>query len=198
MAQENLIMYKRLLNKQPTYDINKYIKEYELNQYYKHNACKFPCMNFYKEKENNKDKYIFSFSAERNKKRNSKIMCRTNSDFFPKITNTITTRHSTRNNTLEEFGYKKVIKGRKKKFKNFTLGDLKNLKIKKNKSKLFFDLMIPNKINNYFIKNINSNSNKENNENNLNSENNEIFDDKNIDSNNNETKFEPKNLKTNS
>ena len=198
MTQENLFMYKRLINKKPTYDINKYIKEYELNQYYKQNACKFPCMNFYKEKENNKDKYIFSFSTERNKKEKSKIICRTNSDFFPKITNTITTR-STRNNSLEEYGNKKIIKRRKKKFKNFTLNDLKNLKIKINKNKLFFDLMIPNKINNnYFNRNINSNSNRENNENNLNSENNEIFDDKNIDSNNNETKFEPKNLKTNS
>ena len=171
-------MYKRLINKQPTYDINKYIKEYELNQYYMQNVCKFPYMNFYKEKEYNKDKYIFSFSVERNKKRKSKIMSRANSDFFPKITNSITTRHSSRNNTLEEFGYKKIIKGRKKKFKNFTLNDLKNLKIKKNKNKLFFDLMIPNKINNYYYKNADSNNNKENGENNLNSENNLLFDDK--------------------
>ena len=99
-------------------------------------------MNFYKEKEKNKDKYIFSFSFEKNKKEKSKIMHRTKSDFFPKITSTITTRPSTRNNTLEELGYKKVFKGRKKKFKNFTFNDLKNLKIKKIKkirSELFFD-----------------------------------------------------------
>ena len=85
MAQENLFMYKRLINKQPTYDINRYIKEYELNQYYKQNACKFPCMNFYKEKKNNKNKNKFSFSIEKNKKGKSKIMYRTNSDFFQKL-----------------------------------------------------------------------------------------------------------------
>lgn len=88
-------------------------------------------------------------------------MCRTDSDYFPKITKTMTTRNSSANNTAEEFGNikvnKRILKERKKKFINFNASDLKLLKMKKNKSDLndlFFNLMSPIIINkNYCNKN---------------------------------------------
>lgn len=117
-------------------------------------------MNFYKEEEKNsrnRNKQILSFGEKRKKK----IMCRTDSDYFPKITKTMTTRNSSANNTAEEFGNikvnKRILKERKKKFINFNVSDLKLLKMKKNKSDLndlFFNLMSPIIINkNYYNKN---------------------------------------------
>ena len=125
---KKIYIYKRLKNKKSTYNIANYLKDYELNQYYKRNDCKYPCVNFYKQEEKNsrnRNKKILSFDEKRKKK----IMCRTDSDYFPKITKTMTTRNSSANNSVEEFGNikanKRVLKERKKKFINFNKSDLK-------------------------------------------------------------------------
>ena len=48
IAQENLFMYKRLRDKQSSYDINKLLRDYSKNQYYKQNACRYPSIDFLK------------------------------------------------------------------------------------------------------------------------------------------------------
>ena len=183
MAQENLYMYKRLRDKQPTYDLDKYLKDYNQNQYYKKNLCRFPSINFYKENgkkfKNNKHKTICSFSVGGNTKKDFNTICKTDSNYFPKITRNITTLNTTNNNTCENYRNKcRIFKGRKKKFENFTFKDLKNLKIKKNKSNVVFNLMRPSRSNiNYDEENIikNKDKNKDNDEekNDKNSENKE-------------------------
>ena len=120
MAQENLYMYKRLRDKQPTYDLDKYLKDYNQNQYYKQNLCKFPSINFYKENgkklKNNKHKTLFSFSVGGNTKKDFNTICKTDTNYFPKITSTITTVNTTNNNTCENYSNKRrIFKGRKKK-----------------------------------------------------------------------------------
>ena len=149
IAQENLFMYKRLRDKQPTYDIDKILKEYDKNQYYKQNACKYPSINFFKEnKKSNILKKIYSSSIDSKKKQKLSTIFKNKVENFPKINNnTITTRFSTSSNTYTDFGFKKRgFKGRKKKkFENFTFNDLKMLKIKKNKSNLIFDLLRPSR-----------------------------------------------------
>jgi hypothetical protein len=50
IAQENLNMYKRLLNcRKSNYSQKKFVKEYKQSQYYKKNKCKYPSIDFYKE-----------------------------------------------------------------------------------------------------------------------------------------------------
>lgn len=163
IAQENLFMYKRLKDKSSFYDFNKFLKEYEQNQYYKKNACNFPCINFYKEKKNNcRNKDLYSFSLDEIKHKNSNNICKTDKDSFPKVTSNITTRHSTVNNTIEDcVSIKRKYHGKKKKFKNFTLNDLKNLKFKKNKSNIVFNLMNPIKYDDIYD-NAKRNMNKDN------------------------------------
>jgi hypothetical protein len=136
-------MYKRLREKQPTYDMKKLLKDYKKNQYYKQNACRYPSIDFYKEK-----KQIASTLDNKiiNKKRNIKIISKTEKQYYPKISKTVYKKHDTNiiySNTYEGFADMKVkkikkIKKKKKKFKDFNLKDLKELnifKIKKNLEK---------------------------------------------------------------
>ena len=51
LAQENLFMLKRLLEKKSEYDKNKFQKEFEVNQRYKNNVCNYPSINFYSTKK---------------------------------------------------------------------------------------------------------------------------------------------------
>lgn len=160
IAQENLFMYKRLRDKQPTYDIEKFLREYDINQMYKQNACKYPCINFYKE---NQKKNIHSCSINATKRKKMSSICKTEFDYFPKINSTITTNYSTNNNTCEEFGKRRrFYKGRRKKFENFTFADLKILKHKKNKSNFIFNLMRTSKTTNNLDSDINNEDNNKN------------------------------------
>ena len=165
IAQENLYIYKRIVEQQPTYDIQKYLKEYDKNQYYKQNACKYPSINFFKEnikkiKKRNKKNKPYSCSIETEKIKNKQTnFCKTEFDNFPKMNNnTVTTRYSTNNNTCEDFANKRnAFKGRKKKFKNFTSKDLKELKKRNN---LGYKLISLSKTSNNFCseKNVNKNN----------------------------------------
>ena len=158
IAQENLFMYKRLSDKQPTYDMEKYLREYDRNQMYKQNACKYPSINFYNE---NKKKNVHSCSINAYKRKTKSSICKTEFDHFPKINNTITTNYSTNNNTCEEFGKKRrLYKGRKKKFENFTFSDLKMLKLKRNKSNCIFSIMRPSRTTNNLDSDINNEDSK--------------------------------------
>jgi len=152
IAQENLYMYKRLRDKQPTYDMDKLLKDYTKNQYYKQNACRYPSIDFYKEK-----KLISTHDKKRiNKKNKIKIICKTENNYIPKISKTIISSFhkdytKNTNNTFEGFGYLKLnkIKGKKKKFKDFNFKDLKSLKIYKIKNNLENNsIKKTNKINN--------------------------------------------------
>ena len=138
IAQENLFMYKRLRDRPPTYDVNKLLSDYYKNQYYKKNACRYPSIDFFKEKKN------FSYDTKRV---NRKVIhnCRTENNYFPKFTVT----SNFKRNTFEGFCSVKnrKIKERKKKFKDFNFKDLKQLKENKNKN---------------IEKEININKNKEN------------------------------------
>ena len=138
IAQENLFMYKRLRDKPPTYDINKLLSDYYKNQYYKQNACRYPSIDFYKEK-----KHISNDTKRTN--RNILHNCKTENNYFPKITIT----SNFKRNTFDGFNSVKnrKIKGRKKKFKDFNYKDLKELKENKNRN---------------LEKEININKNKEN------------------------------------
>ena len=49
IAQENLFMYKRLKDRQSSYDLNKLLKDYNKSQYYKQNACRYPSIDFLKD-----------------------------------------------------------------------------------------------------------------------------------------------------
>jgi hypothetical protein len=151
-------MYKRLRDKQPTYDMEKFLREYDRNQMYKQNACKYPCINFYNE---NKKKNVHSCSINAYKRKTKSSICKTEFDHFPKINNTITTNYSTNNNTCEEFGKKRrLYKGRKNKFENFTFSDLKMLKLKRNKSNCIFSIMRPSKMTNNLDSDINNEDSK--------------------------------------
>ena len=160
IAQENLFMYKRLRDKQPTYDMEKYLREYDRNQMYKQNACKYPSINFYNE---NKKKNVHSCSINAYKRKTKSSICKTEFDHFPKINNTITTNYSTNNNICEEFGKKRrLYKGRKKKFENFTFADLKILKMKKNKSNNIFNIIRPSRTTNNLDSDINNEDSNKN------------------------------------
>ena len=131
IAQENLYMYKRLREKQPTYDMKKLLKDYKKNQYYKQNACRYPSIDFYKEKKRMASTFENKIN---NKKRNIKIICKTENQYYPKISKTVYKKHDTNiiySNTYEGFADIKVkkIKKKKKKFKDFNLKDLKELNI---------------------------------------------------------------------
>ena len=178
IAQENLYMYKRLKDKAPTYDLNKLLKDYAKSQYYKQNACRYTSIDFYKFKKSN--------SIDSNNNKENMRVYKTENNYFPKISKTITSNFSNYKNnykndnikTVEELESLKRRKiKRKKKFKNFNFKDLKNLKAVKIKNKEQLNNCNINNINNLDEKNkyckseknlINSNNkNKEsNNENN--------------------------------
>jgi hypothetical protein len=130
IAQENLHMYKRLLDQQPTYDINKLINDYANNHlFYKKYACRYPSIDFYKEK---KPKKKFLFHSSDAKKNINKPICKTESNYSPKISDMFSTKYYLNNNinyNFERFPIikKNRLKKRKKKFKDFDYQDLKNL-----------------------------------------------------------------------
>lgn len=131
IAQENLYMYKRLRDKQSSYDINKLLKDYSKNQYYKQNACRYPSIDFFK--EINEEKNF-------NKKNNIKVW-KTENNYFPTLAKTTTSKFKSncysnkivRMKTCEGFPNLKnrKNKGKKKKFKDFNFKDLRKLKEKK-------------------------------------------------------------------
>ena len=118
IAQENLHMYKRLLDQQPTYDINKLINDYANNHlFYKKYACRYPSIDFYKEK---KPKKTFLFHSSDAKKNINKPICKTESNYSPKISDMFSTKYYLNNNinyTFERFPIikKNRLKKRKKK-----------------------------------------------------------------------------------
>ena len=130
IAQENLHMYKRLLDKPPTYDINKLINDYMNNHlYYKKYACRYPSIDFYKEK---KPKKKFLFHSCDAKKNINKLICKTENNYLPRIPDIFSTKYYLNNNinyTCEKFQNikKNKLKKRKKKFKDFDYQDLKKL-----------------------------------------------------------------------
>ena len=135
IAQENLLMYKRLRDKQSSYDVNQLLKDYYKNQYYKQNACRYQSIDFLKDtkKLSNKTKI---------KRINNIKAFKTENNYFPKISKKIITKfNSNYNNNFYKInnceGYRtlthKKIIGKKKKFKDFNFNpkDLKKLKEKK-------------------------------------------------------------------
>ena len=136
-------MYKRLIDKKPTYDINKLIKDYSKNQYYKENACRYPSIDFYKD-INTKYKNIYIHnSVNKNNRKNKTITSKTlNNYYFPKIKSKELFKLGKYNNTCANFTKLKSekINKRKKKFEDFNYNDLKLLKNK---------IKIKTEINNY-------------------------------------------------
>ena len=136
IAQENLFMYKRLRDKQSSYDLNKLLKDYTKNQYYKQNACRYPSIDFLKDIKNK------SIDSKENKRKNNIMTCKTENNYFPSICKTITSNFKSniyfykneKMKTCEGFENLKIkkIKNKKKKFKDFNFKDLKKLKEKKN------------------------------------------------------------------
>lgn len=135
IAQENLLMYKRLRDKKSSYDVNHLLKDYYKNQYYKQNACRYQSIDFLKDSKKlpNKTKI---------KRLNNIKACKTENNYFPKISKRIITKfNSNYNNNFYKINncegfrtliHKKIV-GKKKKFKNFNFNpkDLKKLKEKK-------------------------------------------------------------------
>ena len=128
-------MYKRLKDKQSSYDLNKLLKDYSKNQYYKQNACRYPSINFIKDIKNK------SIEPKDHKRKKNIMTCKTENNYFPKIYRTITSNFKSnlivykneKMNTYEGFENlkNKKIKRKKKKFKDFNFKDLKKLKEKK-------------------------------------------------------------------
>ena len=80
MAQDNLYMYKRIIDKKSAYDKNNLIRDYNRNQYYKQNICKYPSIDFYKEQK----KHISS-TTSKNKNNYIKTRCNTENNDFKKM-----------------------------------------------------------------------------------------------------------------
>ena len=133
IAQENLFMYKRIKDKHSSYELNKLLKDYSKNQYYKQNACRYPSIDFIKDIKNK------SINSKEHKRKKNIMTCKTENNYFPKIYNTITSNfksnvnfYKNEMNTYEGFENikNKKIKRKKKKFKDFNFKDLKKLKEK--------------------------------------------------------------------
>ena len=141
IAQENLFMYKRLKDKQSSYDLNKLLKDYNKSQYYKQNACRYPSIDFLKDIKNNKSK-----DSKEHKRKKNIMACKTENNYFPSICRTITSNFKSNKilyknekiNTCEGFdnSKNKKIKRKKKNFIDFSFKDLKKLKEKKMNSNL--------------------------------------------------------------
>ena len=140
IAQDNLIMYKKLLDcrNNSTYDKKSLIKGYNRNQCYKKIACEYPSIDFYKNKRI--EKYYQSLNNK-----NNKIQT-----FF---------------NNLDKYLKPKKIDINKYNYgKLFFSNEIKNeynFSNKKNKNKLILDSLIknitPKKHKQYFKTNINFN-----------------------------------------
>lgn len=48
VAQENQHMLKRIQERSSCYNVNKWERDYQMNQYYKRNHCMFPSIDFHK------------------------------------------------------------------------------------------------------------------------------------------------------
>jgi hypothetical protein len=48
VAQENQHMLKRIQERSSFYNVDKWERDYQKNQYYKKNHCVFPCIDFYR------------------------------------------------------------------------------------------------------------------------------------------------------
>ena len=126
MAQENLFMYKRIIDKQSEYNKTKLIKDYNRNQYYKQNICKYPSIDFYKEQKKHT-----SSSIDRNK--GVKSRCHTeNNDHKMSTLNSDLRKFEKKNfnKTYEVFDNNRIRAKKRKKFKDFNCTDLKELKNK--------------------------------------------------------------------
>ena len=120
-------MYKRLRDKQSSYELNKLLKDYYKNQYYKQNACRYPSIDFFKENKN------LSMGPKSLKQHNNNFKtCKTENNYFPKISKTITSNFKSSSNYINDKlytceGFKtlgnKKNKGKKKKFKDFNFKD---------------------------------------------------------------------------
>ena len=117
-------------NKDLINDINKLINDYANNHlFYKKYACRYPSIDFYKEK---KPKKTFLFHSSDAKKNINKPICKTESNYSPKISDMFSTKYYLNNNinyNFERFPIikKNRLKKRKKKFKDFDYQDLKKL-----------------------------------------------------------------------
>ena len=127
IAQENLYMYKRLMERQSTYDANKWIKDYKQNQKYKNNVCKFPSINFY-QKYKRKKKSLSNNKYSHNTVVND--ILKNGNNIFPKIVNTI--------DVYSHKKFKKRKKG-KKKFEDFDYKDVVKLQIHKKRHQTNFN-----------------------------------------------------------
>ena len=117
IAQENLYMLKRIVDKPPTYDSKKWIKDYNQNQKYKNNICKFPSINFYQKYKRKKNEMSMSkskYSILNNDSiniRNAFPQIKSNSEVYP--------------------NRKYRIKNGKKRFEDFDYRDIMNIQIHK-------------------------------------------------------------------
>ena len=68
LAQENLFMLKRLLEKTSSINNFKLMKDYEKNQEYKNNICFYPSINFFSNNNNKPIIQSFYFNDDKNKK----------------------------------------------------------------------------------------------------------------------------------
>lgn len=175
IAQENLYMYKRLLDKPPTYSLNKLLDDYTKNQYYKQNACRYQSIDFYNErKPKPKPKNIwYSNSTKKFARKNNIINCKTENFYFPKLASAISIdfiNNINNNYKYNNYGGFIVLRKRKlnlkKKFEDFNYKDLKKLKRSKNKKNINKRLIKAKDkdINNDESKNIKSNEEEEENE----------------------------------
>ena len=122
IAQENLYMYKRIVEAPATYDKIKWLQDYKQSQIYKRNACKFPSINFLKTHKKKKN-----LSANLYKK--NKINDRDN------LVKTTTRKQKINCNSVKNENNNtkiKFYKNKKKKiFEEFDIKDLINMNVHK-------------------------------------------------------------------
>ena len=105
LAQENLFMLKRLLEKTSNINNRKLKEDFEKNQEYKNNICNYPSINFYKNAKIN-EPIIESFNFYKDKSKN-------NTNSFPIIYKMSSLKFNKRRNhfnKLDEQYYKNVKK----------------------------------------------------------------------------------------
>ena len=105
LAQENLFMLKRLLEKTSNINNRKLKEDFEKNQEYKNNICNYPSINFYKNAKIS-EPIIESFNFNKDKSKN-------NTNVFPTIYKMSSLQFNKRKNhfnKLDEQYYKNVKK----------------------------------------------------------------------------------------
>ena len=66
LARENFNIYQRLNAKNSSYTLNSHLRDYEKNQYYKKNYCKYPSIDFYRTSKSSNSCSIFNYCTFNN------------------------------------------------------------------------------------------------------------------------------------